>query len=318
MADATTIEDEDPPPTTVVAEVPKFLELFAGGELSTAETEGVTLRWPTHLVVFAGAEGSGKTTVLASLYERLSQGPFAGFRFAGSRSLLGFEQICHLNRLASGGARPDTPRTVATDEAAYYHLALSGMQDAGTQRRHVLLSAVSGELFRQARNSREDCERLVFLHRADAIVVLVDGARLAAPEQRTNALADASGILESFLDAKMVSAGCRVEFVFSKIDRVVAAGSAALEFLSKTQEKLESKFRASVPGLVFRQIAARPDPLSSDEQLNDGLSDAFAAWTAVKTPTGVDAWMVSAPPSDGREFGKFGGRYYDQARRERS
>lgn len=316
MADALAPKAKDAATTTVLVERPVFVELFAGNELMAAETEAVTLRWPTQLVVFAGAEGSGKTTVIASIYERLSQGSFAGFRFAGSRSLLGFEQICHLNRLTSNGERPDTPRTVATDEAVYYHLALRGLQD-DARRRHVLLSAVSGELFRQARNSREDCARLTFLHRADAIAVLIDGARLVVPEQRTNAQADASGILESFLDAKMVPAGCRVEFVFSKLDRVVAAGESALEFLRKTQEKLESKFRPSVPRLAFRQIAARPDPSSSGEPLDDGLADAFTTWTAVRSSAAVDARMVSGPPEDGREFSKFGWRYYEQARRDR-
>ena len=97
------------------------IELYAGTELATEDTDAVTLRYPAHLIVFAGEAESGKTTVLASIYDRLSDGPFAGFRFAGSRSLLGFEQICYLNRLASGGTRPDTPRTVPSDEAAYYH-----------------------------------------------------------------------------------------------------------------------------------------------------------------------------------------------------
>jgi hypothetical protein len=316
MAEVLATEAKQAATTTTLAEEPTFVELFAGTELSATETDVVTLRSPVQLVVFAGAEGSGKTTVLASIYERLSQGPFAGFQFAGSRSLLGFEQICHLNRLASSGARPDTPRTVPTDQPPYYHLALKGTEHEAT-RRHVLLSALSGELFRLARNSTEDCERLTFLHRADAIVVLVDGARLAVPEQRTNAQADASGILESFLDAKMVSPSCRVEFVFSKLDRVVATGQSALEFLDMTQEKLHSKFHALVPGLTFRRIAARPAPSPSSEELNDGLADAFASWTAPKPAVVIDARMASAPPSGAREFSKFGWRHFQQARMEK-
>ncbi len=258
MADAPAVESTAAVAAPAEVEEPAFVDLFAGTELSAADAEAVTLRSPVHLVVFAGAAESGKTTVLASIYERLSQGPFAGCRFAGSRSLLGFEQICHLNRLASGGMRPDTPRTIPTDEAAYYHLALRGTED-GAQRRHILLSAVSGELFRLAKNSREDCERLTFLHRANTIVVLVDGARLAVPGQRTNAQSEASSILDSFIDAHMVGQRCRVEFVFSKLDRVVEAGQSALEFLKRTEEKFEARFRGRVGHLAFRRIAARPE-----------------------------------------------------------
>lgn len=287
---------------------PAFIDLYAGNELSGEDADAVTLRHPSHLVVFAGAAASGKTTVLASLYERLNEAPFAGFQFAGSRSLLGFEQICHLNRLASGGARPDTPRTIPSDEAAYYHLALRGTEP-GSPLRHVLLSAISGELFRLAMNSREDCERLTFLRRANTIVVLVDGARLAVPAHRTNAQSEASSILESFLDAKMIGNRCRVEFVFSKLDRVLEAGDAALEFLNTTETKFKAKFGGRVPHLAFRRIAARPEIEPIGGAPKDGLAEACIAWT---TPVIGGASVVSQdiPPKDAREFAKYGWRYF--------
>lgn len=298
-----------PPP---VEDAPTFIELYTGNSLTSEDADAVTLRSPAHLVVFAGAVASGKTTVLASVYDRLSEGPFAGFQFAGSRSLLGFEQICYLNRLVSGGTRPDTPHTPLSDEPAYYHLALRA-QEPRAQRRHVLLCAISGELFRLATNSREDCERLTFLPRANTVVVLVDGARLAVPEQRSQAQSEAANILESFLDANMIGSRCRVEFVFSKLDLVVAAGEAAKEFLNTTERKFEQRFRSRVPHLAFRRIAARPEVEPTGGPLNDGLADAFVAWT-----TGAAAPMAEAtqevPQKDAREFAKYGWR--NLARRE--
>jgi hypothetical protein len=312
MANAPAAESAELAANAPVEDAPAFSDLYAGNELSGEDADAVTLRSPAHLVVFAGAAASGKTTVLASIYDRLVEGPFAGFLFAGSRSLLGFEQICYLNRLASGGTRPDTPRTVPSDEAAYYHLAMRG-GEPGAQRRHVLLSAISGELFRLAKNSREDCQRLTFLHRANTIVVLVDGARLAVPAQRTNAQSEASSVLESFLDAQMIGSRCRVEFVFSKLDRVVAAGQGAVEFLNTTEKKFDVKFRGRVPHLAFRRIAARPEVEPSDGPLNDGLADAFVAWiTGGVAPVGAGSQDV--PPRDAREFAKYGWR--NLARRE--
>lgn len=301
-AAATTASVEESAPT-----LPTFVELYAGNELNSEDADAVTLQSPAHLVLFAGAAESGKTTLLASLYERFNEGPFAGFQFAGSRSLLGFEQICYLNRLISGGTRPDTPRTIPSDEATYYHLMLRGTAP-GAQRRHVLLSAISGELFRLAKNSREDCERLTFLHRANTIVVLVDGARLAVTAQRTNAQSEASSILESFFDAKMVRNNCRVEFVFSKFDRIVEAGHAAVDFLNTTEAKLKTKFGDRIAHLAFRRIAARPEVQSSKAPLNDGLAEAFTAWT---TPVALGPGAVpqDAPPRDAREFAKYGWRY---------
>lgn len=290
------------------------VELFTGYEMTAAETEDITLRWPTQLIVFAGAEGSGKTTMLTALYEHLGRGSFAGFDFAGSRSLLGFEKICHANRIVSGGTRPTTERTIPSDEAGYYHLALR--ESAGVRRRrHILLSAVSGELYRWARNSREECVKLTFLHRATALIVLVDGEKLASPEQRVNAYADAAGLLDAFLDANMVPSDCQVEFVFSKLDRIRAAGDSALAFLKQTRERLETRFRPQVPRLAFRQLAARPNPSNEEEAFSTDLASAFAAWAMPQARAAIGGGRAPQPPSDAREFSKFGWRRAGESRR---
>lgn len=317
MVEATPAVAEETETAADQAERQAGAELIAGYEMSAAETEDITLRWPTQFIVLAGAEGSGKTTMVASLYEHLGRGSLAGFDFAGSRSLLGLERICHANRVDSGGTRPTTERTIPSDETAYYHLALR--ETAGERRRQqVLLSALSGELYRWARNSREECEKLTFLHRANTIVVLVDGEKLASLEQRVNAQADAAGILDAFLDAKMVPSGCHVEFVFSKLDCILAAGDSALAFLKQTQEKLEAKFRARLPTLVFRELAARPGPSNQVEELNNGVATAFATWVVVRSHANADGARVFQPPSDAREFNKFGWRRADKGRRVKS
>lgn len=315
MADAVSVDatDETEP---IATEEPEFIDLFPGIALGAADAEAVTLRSRTQLVVFAGAEGSGKTTVLAAIYERLNQGPFAGLKFAGSRSLLGFEEVCHLNRLASGAKQPDTQRTRLTEDTKYYHIALR-RDDLSTVRRDILLSAMSGELFRMAKDSQEEAARLTFLRRADTIVVLVDGERLANPAQRTGAQADASDILESLLEANLVSSDCRVEVVFSKFDRIRASGQGSLDFLARTKEKFEAKFRVRVPGFVFRQIAARPAPSLTLEDTDVGLAEAFAAWTAPVAHAVVDELVNSpAPARDDREFSKFGWRHFERTRTE--
>lgn len=311
MVEPTPAVDADETAVAGQSGEPLALELFAGYEMSSAETEDITLAWPTQLIVFAGAEGSGKTTMLAALYEQLGRGSFAGFDFAGSRSLLGFEKICHPNRVISGGTRPATERTIPLNEAAYYHLALR--ETVGQRRRRqVLLSALSGELYRWARNSREECKNLTFLNRANAIVVLVDGAKLASLEDRANGYADAAGILDAFLDANLVPADCHVEFVFSKLDRIRAAGDSALAFLNQTRGKLETKFRTRVPQLAFRELAARPGPSSQEEELRNGLATAFETWVVLQARMSGDGGKVPRPPSDSREFNKIGWRHAER------
>ena len=294
----------------------EFIDLFSGAALGASEAEVITLRSRTHLVVFAGTEGSGKTTILASIYERLNSGAFAGFRFAGSRSLLGFEEICHLNRLESGGVQPDTQRTRLSDETKYYHLALRGVAQPAI-RRDVLLSAMSGELFRMAKDSQEDAEQLTFLRRADTIVLLADGGRLADTTQRTSAQADTADILQSLLDAGVVSASCRIEIVFSKFDRVTAVGQVALDFVVKTQEKFEKRFRDRIRHLTYRNIAARPGPSLVENTADGGLADGFVSWTTIaQCAPRDDLHVVEAPSRDEREFTKFGWRHFERIKRE--
>jgi hypothetical protein len=294
---------------------PEFVELFAGDALTATDAQVITLRSPTHVVVFAGAVGSGKTTVLASIYERLNQGSFAGFKFARSRTLLGFEQICHSNRLESGRVQPDTLRTALTHEAKYYHLALRP-EGSYRDRRDVLLSAMSGELFRMAKDKQEEAERLTFLRRADTFVVLVDGGRLADKEHRNSAKAHAVGILQSLLDAEMVRSDCRVEIVFSKFDRIAAAGEPALRFLQGTQEYFENLFRPRVPHLLFRNIAARATLRTDHENTERYLADAFASWMMPLPQSEIPEEQrgTRVPSREEREFSKYGWRYFERIR----
>ncbi len=150
-----------------------------------------------------------------------------------------------------------------------------------------------------AKDSQEDAERLTYLQRADTIVVLVDGERLANTAHRTSAQADAADILESLLDANMVSPSCQVEIVFSKLDRITAAGQPALDFLGKAKEKFEGKFRARVSRLSFRNIAARPassEQESSERRPRGGVRvvDDSAAASSMAT-----AGAPLRPASDG-------------------
>lgn len=290
-----------------------FLDLPSGYALDAEETLSITLRHPTQLIVLAGGVASGKTTILGSIYEGFLAGPFADFNFAASRSLVGFEQICHLNRLISGGAVPQTERTVPSVKPTFYHLELADQTMVGpsvAQGCHVLLAAVSGELFRLARDSSEDCASMTFLRRADSVVVLVDGAKLSQMETRANALADASGILDSFLDGGVLAPSARIEFVFSKYDCIHAAGNTALAFIANAENRLRTKFISRVPKLVFRKIAARPE---REIPANDhGLTTAFREWVKGSQDhhSRATGERLDRPDTEVlREFARFGVRY---------
>lgn len=293
---------------------PEFVELAAGSALEASETFPITRAARTHLLVFAGGEASGKTTLLTSIYESLQEGPFAGMVFAGSRTLVGFEEICHLNRLASGQPVPETERTKPSDRAQFYHLSLLDRGAAKPVRREVLIAAVSGELFRLARDSTEDCSTLTFLRRADVIAVLIDGAKVIQLDARQGALADAEGILRSFLDAGMLSRNARVEFVFSKYDCVQKAGTAAESFVDRARARLLQPFADRVSSIGTRCIAARPTEARLPFAF--GVNEALRSWLSdVASPSGALAVWVEAAEHE-REFAKYDQRYRKSKERQ--
>ena len=291
-----------------VPDTPAYVELPSGAALDASDCAPVLREHPTQLIVLAGSEASGKTTLLASIYESLQEGAFEKLQFSGSRSLIGFEQVCHLNRLLSGQLAPDTERTKPLEQAVFYHLSLLDTEtEDNLGRRDVLLSAVSGELFRLARDSTEGSTALSFVRRADVLAVLVDGAKLAELEERERALADAQLLLRSLLDADMVCPHTRVEFVFSKYDCIQGAGSVAEKFARGAKNRLVATFRARVPYLECRDIAARP--VESRLPFAFGVGQALRSWLTT-VPLHLTALPSADEPSDsGREFSRFGWRF---------
>ena len=99
-------------------------------------------RGGTVVGVVAGPE-VGKTTMIATMYELIHRGRMPAFRFAGSETLRGYEERCHLARMASNGVSSDTPRTPTSAKLSFTHLRLatsSGIKD-------VIFSDRSGEHF---------------------------------------------------------------------------------------------------------------------------------------------------------------------------
>jgi hypothetical protein len=229
------------------------------------------------VIVLAGAVRSGKTTILTSLFESFASGPFAGLRFAGSRTLPGFEQLCHLSRIASGREEADTPRT-PLGPMGFLHLRL---RDPGelTTVRDILVTDVSGETFRLARDVESESRKLTVLQRADHLAVVLDGARLANLQTRTRIANDARALLRSCLESNMIGSRTMVELIVSKYDVIQRAeGSANLQYLSSVREQISSAFSNQVGDLAWHEVAARPSPPDGTLPFAYGLETLLTRW----------------------------------------
>lgn len=150
-------------------------------------------------MTIVGDRDSGKTTLVAALYDRFLRGPFAGHRFAGSRTLVGLEKRSHYARAESGRAKPDTPRTSISEGLSYYHFAVRSAA-APAARTDVMVSDRAGETYRHARSNSEIVPQLSELPQANRVVLLLDGARTADAVTRAGAIQAVRQSLRAFLD----------------------------------------------------------------------------------------------------------------------
>ncbi len=81
-----------------------LIYLYDGLSLSNDEVASISACEETLLYVVAGPHESGKTTLIASIWELFSISSLADFIFAGSKTLAGLERRCHYSRTSSGCA----------------------------------------------------------------------------------------------------------------------------------------------------------------------------------------------------------------------
>ncbi len=235
------------------------LDLFSGEDLVGDAVDEVMRSTLTRVVVIAGGPESGKTSLLACLYERFQQGPYASFLFAGSRTLPGFERRCFFARMASGRTSPTMQRTVRDDKLHFLHLSVRPT-DMAAQAQDILFTDVQGEWFEAAQINSDEAAKLRPFQRADHFVLLFDCAKLVDRGRRANEKNSGSLLLESLLDASIIGAHSYVDVLFSKWDLVEGHQDAAEceGYVAFMRADLSDRFMSRLGRLRFLEIAAFP------------------------------------------------------------
>ena len=258
----------------------KLVPLLLGDELSSKEIDTILRRSPTKVLAIAGAPESGKTTLISAIYSQFHFGPFANYLFAGSETLLGFERRCHLSMISSGLEQPRTERTLDM-EIKMLHLRLCriGMEK---QTSEILLSDVSGELFRDFSSSNKVAESLEWIRRANRFILLVDGEKLLSNEKRQDARSSATLILRTCFDNNLLGEGVDIDILLSKYDLIKESQKRkkALEFWKIIKDEFEQRLSSYKNNYRFMEIGSRC--LGEYPELKSNLSELFSLW--VKEP----------------------------------
>ncbi len=198
----------------------------AGLELGYADVLSVSRSRYMHVVAVLGPTNAGKTCLLVSLYLlALNRMLSPQFRFAGSRTLMGFEHRARGLRKWDQGALPaefaDHTRLGDPRAPAFMHIAFDEDQDS-SKHREFLFTDLPGEWTTDLIDRTETASRFQFLSRADAVVVVLDGPRLAGADTRQQEIMQAEHLLQRLVETVKLPLTTRIIFVVSKFDELTA------------------------------------------------------------------------------------------------
>lgn len=199
------------------------LALSPGEALNRQDASKLQGRRISRSIGVIGPHDSGKTSLIAGIFDLLQEGPLSGISFAGSWSLVGFERICHLARAVSKRVEPHTPRTTVGADATFFHLDLN-RDDSGIIS--LFVGDRSGEDYLGANDEIALADQFFEIRRADCVTLLVNGAHLADSARRHEVKATAPQIIDALVEAGAIRAGTRMAIVLTKKDAVVASPQA--------------------------------------------------------------------------------------------
>jgi hypothetical protein len=282
-----------------------WLDLPEGADLDFPGAERVARAATTRVILLAGAADTGKTTLLASLYECFQQGRVAGYAFAGCDTVFGFERRCYLGRIECGRPAADTARTSTTTGQRWLHLRVRDPQ-AEEPLRSLLFSEIGADFVRLAKDSTDECRRLTLARRADHFAILIDGASLMQRQQRLAATNDAGLLLRGCLDAEALGRFSFVDVLFTKWDLVMRSGEQAEieQFLEAFAARTRQLCQPRLGRLRFVQVAARPAP-GSPLAFGHGLTELLASWTAESPAVAARRPVTAWAPEGASEFDRF-------------
>ena len=177
------------------------------------------------------------------------------YRFAGSRTLQGFEDRARRTRRWTGTVLPDklADHTRLSDPRtpALMHIALQETR-APSRRVELLLTDLPGEWSKNLIDRADSAKRFEFLHRADGIVIVVDGPVLAS-DARYAELARVKMLAERLAETVQLDRAVPVLLVVSKCDQIdmnePQAARDLLKYVSDLGFRAEIVLTAAFSGL---------------------------------------------------------------------
>ncbi|GAB3956363.1 hypothetical protein GCM10028805_45990 [Spirosoma harenae] len=278
---------------------PEFITLISGEDLSIAETTLITYKFKAAVIVIIGEYDSGKTTLASTIHELFQLGPFNNLWFAGSVTPLAFEKRCHYSRLASGSKKSKTEKTKAGD-FKFLHIALKQEDDLTGAAHNLLISDISGEIYKLARNSSDYMRSLTLLKTVNRILITLDGEKLASKKLRNVELTNAKTFIRKAIEEGIFNSHTYLDIVITKWDILGQVTDFSVENMQKILSEI---LLHKVAELNFIYIAARPNSLTEGINLGYGINNLLDKWISSKENRIFQISSTLNPPTNStRQF----------------
>lgn len=234
--------------------------LALGRALALDDLYPITAQECSRFFAIIGDTGSGKTTLITSIYHLFLDGKApVPFLFAGSETLWALEERAFYLRAASYRSDASMERTQRGIEESILHLRL---RNQDTKRMlNLLFSDLQGEDFDDV-TADVDAAKETFsplFTAARHIVVLLDGANLFNGSSRSSAAQRAAHLLRTLRDAGLLDERSRVLLTISKYDIILEQNDTRLvERVDRIPGIITSQLPELENRLEFFHLAAMP------------------------------------------------------------
>jgi len=291
----------DRPTWTTTTKPAQGVRLPGAEALARSDAQILLRAQPCNVIAIVGPFDSGKTSLIAGVFDLFQRGPVGGFSFAGSSTLHSFERACHDTRRMSKREKAGMERT-PTGDATFFHLDLVPANCNG--KRAALLANRSGEDYMDAQSDPALAADFGEVHRADALTVLADGERLLDLGLRHQARDDICLTLRAFQETGATRPWQRLAVVLTKLDAVLkdeTKSERAMQFFESVVGDVRDQFSQHFVEIESFRVAASPQSTSAAR--GTGMVDLLRYWMSAPArlqPTEVRAAIPIAARSFGR------------------
>ena len=281
--------------------------LSSGQALNENELYQLTARTKTRIIYVLGPVGSGKTTFESMLYAFFLKNIDQNLLFAGSETLVGFEERLNYLRTKSGNSNAQMERTNKNERRCFLHLNLLDLRL--NCYHNIVFSDISGETFENCNSNRSNMEQdLPYLDMAQNVVLFMDGENLLDNSERQGSVMKIKSFLKTFKSSKFYNKKPNIDIIISKNDIIYErTRQESNDFIDHIKEQFNAFYEDF--SINFYRIEAINGTSIKDDEKSTKLIDLLKCWILNSSDETTESDYSKESKMIHNDFNRFGERY---------